>query len=123
MEADSNPLKVLAERRRLPRLNFTEPVQYRSLFKPHETYSGSLARDLSAGGVRIIHYAGLAKESRVILLIDLPGTRRSIRLIARVAWNRERPLTSGYETGLQFIEITPEDRDSIAGSVEQGVVS
>jgi len=123
MEADSISTQPLVERRQLPRLTFTGPLQYRDLFKARRVYSGSLARDLSAGGLRIATAVPLAKDDRLILLLSLPDSLREIRAIARVAWHRQRPFGSAYESGLQFIEITSEDRDSIAGFVERGVVS
>ena len=124
MPADSKSIEAPVERRRQLRLNFTEPIQFRSLFKADSLFHGSLARDLSASGLRIRNYTPMAKEERLLLLLDLPGSpRRVIRAITRVAWQTERPKDSGYDTGLQFIEIAPEDRDSIADWVERGVVS
>ena len=123
MQSDSEPTETPVERRRQPRLNFTEPVQFRNLLKADSLFYGSLARDLSAGGLRIRSHTPMAKGDRILLLVDLPDFRRLVRAIARVAWQSQLPLEAGYETGLQFIEIEPEDRDSIAGLVERGVVS
>lgn len=122
MLADPNLTEVPVERRRQPRLNFTEPVQFRDLLKAQSLFYGSLSRDLSAGGLRVRGYTPMAKGNRLLLLLDLPGLRRVVRAITRVAWQSRLPADSGYETGLQFIEIAPEDRDSIAGWVERGVV-
>ncbi len=123
MKADPISTQSLIERRQQWRSNFTEPVQYRNVFKPHEAYSGSLARDLSVGGLQISTAVPLAKNDRLVLRLSLPDFPREIRVIARVAWQRQRPFGSACEHGLQFIEITSEDRDSIAGFVERGVVS
>ena len=123
MEATVNQEKPIVERRQLPRLPFTKPVQYRSLFKAPRVYTGSIAGDLSASGLRITNAVPLSKEDRLVLLFSLPDSAQTIRTIARVACQRERPFEAGYESGQQFIEITPEDRDSIAGYVERGVVS
>lgn len=123
MQTDPNLTEVPVERRRQPRLNFTEPVQFRDLLKGESLFYGSLGRDLSAGGLRIRGYTPMAKGNRLLLLLDLPGFRRVVRAIAQVAWQSRPPSGSGYETGLQFIGIAPEDRDSIAGWVERGVVS
>ena len=123
MLADSNLTQSPVERRRQPRLNFTGPVQFRDLLKGGSLFYGSLAHDLSAGGLRVRSYAPMAKGNRLLLLLDLPGVRGVVRAIAQVAWQSQRPAGPGYETGLQFIGIAPEDRDSIAGWVERGVVS
>lgn len=113
-------MQSFIERRRQPRLNFTEPIQFRRLLKPEEAYSGSLGRDLSAGGLRIQSATPLAKDDRFVLLLALPDSPRVIRAISQVIWNSQRSFSSGQEAGLQFIEITSEDRDSIAGFVERG---
>ena len=123
MEITNSQPESLLERRRQPRLNFTEPIQYRSLLKAPKTYAGSVAGDISATGLRILNAPPLPKEDRLVLLFCLPSSTQTIRVIAQVVWQRERPFEAGYESGLQFIEITPEDRDSIAGFVERGVVS
>ncbi len=123
MQTDPNLTEVPVERRRQPRLNFTEPVQFRNLLKADSLFYGSLGCDLSAGGLRIRNYTPMAKGARLLLLLDLPDPRQVVRAIAQVAWQSQRPFGSGYETGLQFIGIAPEDQDSIAGWVERGVVS
>lgn len=123
MQTDPHPAEVPVERRRQPRLSFTGPVQFRDLLKSESLFHGSLGRDLSAGGLRVRGYTPMAKGNRLLMLLDLPGFRQVVRAITRVAWQSQMPLGSVYETGLQFIEIAPEDRDSIAGWVERGVVS
>ena len=121
MQANSHSTEAPIERRRQLRLNFTGPVQFRNLLKAEALFYGCLARDLSAGGLKIRGYTPMAKGDRLLLLLDLPVSRQVVRAVAQVAWQAQRPF--GYETGLQFIEIAPEDRDSIAGLVERGVVS
>ena len=107
MPANLNLTEAPIERRWQPRLNFTEPVQFRNLLKTDALFRGSLARDLSTGGLRIRGYTPMAKGDRLLLLLDLPGFRRVVRTIAQVAWQSQRPFGSGYETGLQFIGIAP----------------
>jgi len=123
MQATVNQEQPIVERRQLPRLPFSEPIQYRDLLKAPRVYSGSIAGDLSARGLKITNAKPLAKEDRLVVLFSLPGSTQEIRAIARIAWNRERPFGSSYESGLQFIEITAEDRNAIAGFVERGVIS
>ena len=123
MPADPLEPQAFDERRHLPRLTFTDAVQFRRLLKPSVQFTGSLARDLSAGGLRILNSSPLGHEERLVVLVSLPGVRQLIRAVARVVWSSERPFGSGYQAGLQFIEILPEDKESIAGFVERGVTS
>lgn len=122
MEAETLQIQPLVERRRNGRLPYTEPIQYRDVFKPQELFAGSLSRDLSAGGLRISSGRFIPKDARLVILLSLPDSLRQIRAICRVVWQRDPSFGDGYEYGLQFVELTPEDRDCIAGFVERGVL-
>ena len=112
------------ERRRFQRLNYTDPVQFRDVLKPGESYSGAVARDLSAGGVRMTTWTFLPKDGRLVVTLTLPGRTQPVRAISRIAWTqKERSSLERYECGLEFIGISPEDREAVAGHVERGVVS
>jgi len=121
VEALPTQLEPLVERRQHPRLPYAEPTQYRDVFKPHELFAGSLPKDLSAGGLRLTTPRFIAKDSRLVVLFCLPDSLRQIRTICRVVWERAHPFGGGYEYGLQFIEMTADDKEAIAGFVERGV--
>ncbi len=121
-ELTSETSESLIERRRLPRLQMRVPIQFRNVLKPHEVFSGSLSRDVSASGVRVSTSNFLPKEARLVLLVFMPELLKPIRLIARVAWMQKQRFTENYDCGFQFVEITPEDRRTIAELVERGVI-
>lgn len=110
-----------SERRRFPRLNYFESVRFRDVFNPH-SFCGSLARDLSVGGVRVTTEEFLPKDHRVVLLLQLPGVQETIRAISRVAWVRKEQASERFECGLEFIGISPRDQGLLAAHVERGVV-
>ena len=111
----------MEERRRFPRLRCSSPVQYRSVLNPQEGFGGSMCRDLSISGVQMRAPAFLPLESRLVLLLSLPASLKPIRVVARVVWVREAPVASLHECGLQFLEISPEDREAIAAYIGQGI--
>ncbi len=115
-------LEPLIERRRLPRLGITLPVQFRNILKPQHPFSGSLSKDLSAGGARITVANFIAKQAKLVLLLSLPTLFKPIRAIAQVVWVQKKPLAESYDCGLQFLEVAPEDRGLIADAVERGMV-
>lgn len=123
MEATQDTSEPLVERRGLPRLKLSIPIQFRNILKPQEPFSGSLSKDISAGGVRFSGSTFLPKGARLVLLISLPPLLKPIRTLAQVVWVSEQRFSETYECGLQFIEVTPEDRDTIATYVERGVVT
>ena len=120
--ASQRTLESLVERRRLPRFLTTLPVQFRGILKPQDPFRGSLSKDLSAGGVRMTVSGFLPKETRLVLLLSLPACLKPVRTIAQVVWVQKKPLAEGYDCGIRFLEITPEDRELIADAVERGVV-
>lgn len=111
------------ERRRYPRLQCSAEVRFRDLYKPHEKFSGSVAQDLSAGGLRVVAARFLPQGTRLVALVSLPGVApQEVRAICRVAWVREARSLAGCGFGLEFIEINPQDRERLAGCVERGLV-
>ena len=123
MEAKPTLREPLAERRQFPRLKYTSPIQYRDVFKPQKLFFGCIARDLSAGGVRVTASKAIPHDARLVVLLSLPDSLRQVRAISRVVWQSQLPRGTAYEYGLQFIEITAEDRSAIAHYVERGVVA
>ena len=97
-------------------------VEFRRLTEPGQALDGSLSRDMSAGGVQLTTSRFLAKDSQVVVLFSPPGTGRQLRAVARVGWTRERPMGGVFDCGLEFVEISSQDRDAIAGLVERGAV-
>ena len=108
------------DRRRFPRLPVSSSVQFRNVLKPDDSFIGSLVKDLSVGGVGLAAYTFIPKETRLVLLLSLPGLLRPIRTVGRVAWMQQRRLAETYNVGVQFIEVIPDDRERIAEYVEQG---
>lgn len=109
----------VVERRRFPRLKCTASIQFRSVLRPQDPFLGSLSKDLSASGVRMSLPEFCPAESRLVLLLSLPDLLRPIRAIGRVVWTQEQPFADSYDCGLQFLELSPEDRDALAGYVER----
>ncbi|MBI3323158.1 MAG: hypothetical protein HYZ95_01690 [Candidatus Omnitrophica bacterium] len=58
----------------------------------------------------------------MVVLFSPPGVGRQVRAVARVSWVRERPFSEFCDCGLEFVEISVEDQDAIAGLVERGEV-
>ncbi len=110
------------DRRQFPRVKAGLRVEFRPLAEPGRQLTGSLSRDMSAGGVQLTTSRFLAKDSRVVVLFSPPGVGRQLRAVARVGWTRERPLGEFFDCGLEFVEISSQDRDAVAGLVERGAV-
>lgn len=123
VEPTTGESEALVERRRLPRLKFSAPIQFRNILRPQESFIGSLSKDLSASGVRLTTFTFLPKDTRLVLLLSLPGFLKPTRIIARVVWMQRQRFTDAYDCGVQFLEIATEDRNRIADVVERGIVA
>lgn len=108
------------ERRHYPRRANALAVQYRHLLKPQDPFTGSLSKDISAGGLRVSAPGFLPKDTRLVVEFMLPESVKRIRAIGRVAWVEEEPASRACDFGLEFVEISPQDRQSIVGHIERG---
>ena len=116
-------LQPLVERRGLARLKVSAMLQFRNVLKPSEPFAGSLSKDLSIGGVSLATRLFLPKDLRLVVLLSLPGLPKAIRTIGRVAWASDQKFSDHFDCGIQFIEMIPEDRSTIASYVERGVTA
>ena len=119
MDAELAITEPHAERRQLPRLNVSAPIQFRNVFKPHEQFTGTLSKNLSSGGLRIALPTFLPKDTRLVLIFSLPNSLKQIRAIGRVVWLEEHAFSDAYDSGIQFIEMEDQDNKMISEFVEQ----
>jgi c-di-GMP-binding flagellar brake protein YcgR len=73
----------------------------------------ALTKDISPGGVRIMSDVRLEADTRVRLEIVLSGRRRLIKVSGVVRWWRSIYEEDLFEMGIEFAELTPEDRVSL----------
>ncbi len=101
-----------SDKRKYARVKTHIPVRYRKLQDgPGAEGSGSLSRDLSAGGVHFRTSEFISMACRLILELDLPMLTKPIRAISKIAWIRKANSGEDYEVGNQFLEISKKDRE------------
>lgn len=104
------------ERRRFVRLNSSVDIQYTLLEKEPAERLRTKSRNISAGGICIIAYEELATDSILLVSIYLPQENEPIITKGRVAWVQPFEIAREgrhYDIGVEFIEISPEDRKKI----------
>jgi c-di-GMP-binding flagellar brake protein YcgR len=79
--------------------------------------------NVSGGGICVVIKKSLELFSPALLEIDLMDSEDLIRCKGRAVWVVRRKATeavkpSYYDTGFEFVDITPEDRGRIERSVE-----
>ncbi len=115
--------KPLVERRRFPRLHCGSPIQFRNVLIPQNPFDRSLSKDLSAGGICMATTHFVPVEQRLVLVLALPGLPKPIRVVGRVVWTQQNRFAGTYDSGVEFLEMSSQDRETIAEYVERGVTT
>lgn len=110
-------MPYIKERRKSPRINARLPLQYKDIQRPIETYSGTLTRDISEGGVRFIANEFLSIFTRLLVEASIPSFSRPIKAISKVAWIRKIPSGNQYDVGVQFMDMTEEDKKHLTSFI------
>ena len=115
-------------RRKFPRVNYPCLVVIREEGekKTKETGSAILTHtdNVGIGGVCIVLKQNLAMYSKVKLELDLLDLGNHIKCNGKVVWVVQRQSgasdkPSFYDTGIEFIDIKPEDQDRLAKVVRR----
>ena len=114
-------LENVENKRRYKRVDSNVPVLYKNLRIPTELPAGSIARNLSEGGVCFQTSKFISLACRLVVEISIPTVLKPIKAISKVAWIRRIPLSDQYELGNQFLEITKEDKANILSFVNQSL--
>ena len=109
------------DKRRHKRVGSDFQVQYRNLRKAGAAPTGSVASNLSEGGVCFNSSEFISLACRHVVEISLPNMTKPIKAISKIAWIRKVPSTDQYELGNQFLEITKEDKANIMNFVNQTI--
>jgi c-di-GMP-binding flagellar brake protein YcgR len=110
-------LPYVKEKRRYPRVNARLPLQYKDIQRPIETYSGTLSRDVSEGGIRFVSNEFLSIFTRLLLEVSIPSLSRPLKAISKVSWIQKAPLSNQYNVGVQFMDMAEEDKNQLASFV------
>ena len=97
MEPDILPV---IEKRQYVRVPFKEPVQFKR--EDWEVFDGSVAGDLSAGGIRLIVNEFITLHAPMILNIAFGEEAKLVTVNGRVVWVSIMPYSERYQIGIEF---------------------
>ena len=111
---------MFEERRKFVRMNYTTPVKWKNLATSAEgsSFIIDIAKDISAGGVRMILNTVLKAGDELYIKFKLPPDK-TFNLKGQVKWTKEIELVSEegdstiYYAGIEFLDMSDEERDSI----------
>lgn len=111
------------EKRRYRRISAGLPLQYKNLRKLGENPTGSLAENISEGGVCFKSKEFISLACRMVIEISVPTASKPIKAIAKVAWIKRIPNSEQYELGNQFLDMTKEDKVHVTNFINQAMPS
>ncbi len=91
-----------SENRKYPRISFKRAVKFKVTVS--DSFSGEIAQDLSAGGIRIRSHAFIPVGEQVSLGIQLKDSDQVVEVVGRVKWIRYNPHSESYQIGVEFAE-------------------
>ena len=111
---------MFEERRKFVRMNYTTPVKWKNLATSAEgsSFIIDITKDISAGGVRMILNTVLKAGDELYIKFKLPPDK-TFNLKGQVKWTKEIELVSEegdstiYYAGIEFLDMSDEERDSI----------
>ena len=97
------------DRREYLRFNVNLDVQYRILesLKP---YKISLSEDASEKGIKMNLGEYIAPDTRLELIIKLPGESHPIMVIGRVVWVKKDLFNRFFTTGIHIMHVDEKNR-------------
>ncbi len=98
-----------AERRRFGRTDLLVRVEYSTI---DEIFS-EFTRDINEGGLFIETEKPRPTGTEVVLRFNLPGNQEPLQTIGRVVWVRSATDLDPAGMGIEFDELSEEDRDRI----------
>lgn len=107
------------DKRRFKRIDTSLPLQYKNLRKIGDNPTGSLAKNISEGGVCFKSSEFISLACRMVVEITVPTSVKPIKAITKVAWIKRIPNTEQYELGNQFLDMTKEDKAHVSNFVKQ----
>src|SRR3990167_4455124 len=118
MESENN----FMEKRRYGRLASRVEIQYRKIGETPHSPVGSLAYDISGGGVKLLAHEFVPMGTKLRVGIPLEYPMKMINAVGRVVWVQKRPYTEQYDLGLEFLDINSEDQNDLVNYVEKTLV-
>ena len=118
---------MMEERRRFVRFASRMDVAYTLL--PAGVAQRTIARDISAGGLRLFMDRPLALGAQLQVALRLPGREQPVNAIAQIVWSEESETFGGgesqrsVEVGVRCLEISPQDQEAVTQFIEASLQS
>jgi len=106
----------MAERRKYIRLGSAINIEYKTTGR-HIAGNQTKSKNISAGGVKITIKEKLPLNSQLNLKFILPGDSKPVEVIGQIVWQQPQNEFGEYDTGIQYVQIEPDDIQRITDYV------
>ena len=103
-------MNSIKEKRKFPRINAKFPIRYQ--IKRGGFFASALTDDLSLSGARL--NADRFFPQGLKLNLELNILSKIINPVGKVIWAQPRPHSDRYQMGIEFIEISPQDKNYLS---------
>ncbi|NQS99639.1 MAG: PilZ domain-containing protein [Candidatus Omnitrophica bacterium] len=103
-----------AEKRKHRRFDFRIPMRYRKIEASPQELKGTLIKDISQGGAKLIAYEFLPLNLRLAMEIPLVSGLKAVEGTARVAWVNKAVSSQQYDVGVEFVNLNHGDSEQLA---------
>ena len=110
------------EKRKHSRIKVSIPLTYKELRTSEPNSRGALTGNLGEGGVKFSTDKFISLSCRMVVEISLPSIPKPMRAISKVAWIKKDPSGDNYEIGNQFLDMTKDDRSTLAEFVKNTLI-
>lgn len=98
------------EKRQHPRINLAVCLRYQ--IRGSQEFGNTLTKNISIGGLSFIVDKFIKPQTR--MLLDVNILSRTISALGTVRWAGNLPHSDKYQIGLEFSEMTPDNKNYIS---------
>jgi len=100
----------LEEKRRFQRLEVKSPLRFQS--RGESGFANAVTSNIGLGGL------GFTSDSFIVpgtvLDLEIKLLSNALSPVGRIAWSQPLPHSSRYQIGLEFVEVSPNQRDYLS---------
>ena len=108
----------ILSKREFQRMRYPIPIRFGG---EASHFRDSLMKDIGAGGIRFLSRDFLPVDSKLKLEFFLTPASEALMAVGKVVWVQKLPYSYQHEVGIQFLDISEENRKRIHKFVEQNV--
>lgn len=109
----NNNSKDNDERRKYKRMSVALPFNYKNLVYSQDSIAEAYTKNIGGGGAKFAVTRFMPEDTRIKMSILIREGANPIDITSKIIWITKMPYNDIYHLGVEFVDITKEDRDRI----------